>query len=169
MIGYKKAAVLLHGLSERDRRWLLAGLPISAGNRIKPLLEELKLLGIPRDRDMLAAALEAARMIDKKRALVLQIDGFDGARIFENLQDEPLFMIRGLLAAYPWTWAKEVEELLLQNWGRKGGKKAAAALRGGSMGQNSELLLLRCFVEKLERVPLSVTYLTSPVPQQKEQ
>lgn len=45
----RRAALMLHGLAEADRRWLLERLAPAQRQAIEPLLAELAELGIPRD------------------------------------------------------------------------------------------------------------------------
>ena len=55
--GWRRAALTLHALHGQDREWLLAQLGESARQRLQALLEELRELAWPADRQLVQAAL----------------------------------------------------------------------------------------------------------------
>jgi hypothetical protein len=149
-MSYRKAAVLLHGVSAKDRKWLLANLPANADMEIRRLIKELESLGIPKDRMMLRSALDAARTIGKQRSLILKLDEYNHEAIHACLKDEPLFFVRRILSIHHWRWANDIKYSLLQIMHKKDGKQFLSSLDKSRISHKSELLLLESFLDKLE-------------------
>lgn len=59
--GLRRAALTLHALHAADRAWLLKQLAPDARNALQRLLDELNRLRLPRDRELIRAALQASK------------------------------------------------------------------------------------------------------------
>jgi hypothetical protein len=111
----RSAALLMHGLSEMDRRWAWSRLEASEQAALGPLLQELRELGVPADagwvREVLSVAAPpaspspapAAR--DDARA---RIAAADAGTVCELLLQEPAALVVRLMALGPWPWADQV-------------------------------------------------------------
>ncbi len=60
----RSAALLLHALSEADRHWLLQRLRPEESAVLRPMLTELRQMGMPADRSMVSAALRGVSFLD---------------------------------------------------------------------------------------------------------
>lgn len=111
MTGLRQAALVLHGLADTDRAWMLGQLPSHQAAPVHELLIELRDLGIPTDPSFAAQALASHR----KRAFRASPRGqepdstqFVRATSVESLRrvldGEPQGLIAVLLAAADWPW-----------------------------------------------------------------
>lgn len=155
-MSYRKAALLLHGLSAGDRKWLLNQLPEEAVREISRLLNELEDLGIPKDRNMLKPALDTAQIIGKKRSLIMRLDGYAPEKVYECLKDEPSFFIRRVLGVHAWRWSSQVKNRLLQNMDKKDSRHYFSSLSTLNMSDKNETLLLEAVLEKLDGIQPAV-------------
>lgn len=96
MPGHRQSALLLHGLSAPDRRWVLEQLAAPDQLILNQHLNELKSLGIPAD-----AAFSADRR-PPPAAATLETASADQMR--RLLAEEPVWLVRHLLALADWPW-----------------------------------------------------------------
>lgn len=99
MSAHRQSALLLHGLGSADQRWILERLDGDDRLTLESHLSELKSLGIPA-APALAAAASAPRGTGARGKLMAA----SGARMAQLLADEPLWMVRHLLALGDWPW-----------------------------------------------------------------
>ena len=59
MSSARQVALILHGLADADRAWLLGRLPPAQVGMLEPLLAELRELGIPADPELAAQVHDA--------------------------------------------------------------------------------------------------------------
>ncbi len=98
----RRAALLLHTVSANDRDWLLAQLSADERRLMDPLLAELRDLGIPIERELLAEV--AGGGADEVGGLA----GADPALVARVLAAEPLDLIARVFALGPWSWSGAV-------------------------------------------------------------
>lgn len=119
MIGYRRAALCLHGLSERDCSWVLQSLPDSERIELDRLLSELKDMGIPRDNSWLPRQINsahcdyaAANLLDPRMELIAALGGAPVGRMVELLNGEPDVVIAAVLGCHEWEWKDAFVEKL---------------------------------------------------------
>lgn len=103
----RRSALLLHGLGEGDRGWLLERLTVSQREQVSALLQELRSLGIPAD------ARAAIQLLNDSRAAQEPTETYSAravvaaaspARLAAVLKDEPAGLVAHLLLADRWNW-----------------------------------------------------------------
>jgi hypothetical protein len=111
MSGLRHTALVLHGLADADRAWMLGQLPPEQAGAVTQMLAELCELGIPNDPSLAAQALssEAVRPIRTRPAQASDDPAqiVHGARVEplqRVLQGEPQGFVAVLLAAGEWPW-----------------------------------------------------------------
>jgi hypothetical protein len=97
MSGHRQSALLLHGLDRADQRWIMARLGQADARILDGHLAELRQLGIPADPAL------AARRGDGDGAEAV-VRGASAAAIALLLADEPVWMVRQVLALGDWPW-----------------------------------------------------------------
>lgn len=109
----QQAALLLHALADADRRWLLERLPSADADALRAMLEELQLLGIPRDASLASQTIaRPAQPVEPSIetpgvSVGIKLDALgaeDGRRLAELFADEPPHLMATLLAGGPWAW-----------------------------------------------------------------
>lgn len=104
----RRAALALHALPDSDRAWVLQTLARVDVEVLRPLLEELEGLGIPRDPAYLATieAQPAARMEQRScREWPASLDANGVAALVRVLAREPVAVTHLLLSMGAWAWA----------------------------------------------------------------
>lgn len=131
--GLRRAALTLHALTAEDRDWLLRQLPPAHGQALEPLLEELKVLGIPQDQSLVQAALRSRRTmaepdLAQAQALYQALSHEDPVlqgQLLSLLAAEqrsavlacwPAEVLRPTPLAMPSSWSPALQEALLQAW-----------------------------------------------------
>ena len=99
MSSTRQVALILHGLAEADRAWLLGRLPPAQVSMLEPLLAELRELGIPAD-PALATHTHDAEM----HRLTQTIRACSLSQLQSALADEPHGVIAAVLVADNWPW-----------------------------------------------------------------
>lgn len=94
----RQAALTLHALDASDRSWVLAALAPQEREQLHPLLEELKVLGIPADDALARDVAEAGIPSGKARDWLGDMDEGEGAALASVLREEPLELQRVVLA-----------------------------------------------------------------------
>lgn len=108
MEDYRRAALCLHALSDVDRDWVLAQLSESHRASLRPLLDELVELGLPRASAELAwddSALDGPVDVP---GYVAPINAASADTVFRLLQREHGAAIALILEYYPWQWREAV-------------------------------------------------------------
>jgi len=102
----RQVALMLHGLADADRAWLLGRLPPAQVEVLEPLLVELRELGIPADPALTAQALEpiAAQDDSEMRGIMQTIAASTLPQLQLALADEPQGVIAAILTAGNWPW-----------------------------------------------------------------
>ncbi|MFZ6765894.1 hypothetical protein ACO0LM_02330 [Undibacterium sp. Di26W] len=102
MSGYRQSALLLHGLGVQDQRWILDQLSKDDQVTLRSHLAELKDLGIPVDRSMLAnlGISETGGKLDALQAA-------SAADMQLLLSGEPVWLIKQVLSLENWPWKQE--------------------------------------------------------------
>lgn len=150
----RKAALLLHTLGPDDREWLVSQLAERDRTTLRPLLAELRALGIPVDRRLVDDAVAEARKASEPLAsgkgsppsdavrraalaagvdpaLLARVEGADPGRLAGLLRAEPPGLVARLLAIHAWPWAREVLDDLGAARAREI-DESASRLRGGA-------------------------------------
>lgn len=109
MSGHRQAAVALFGLSEGDRRGILAELPDADQRVLRGYLKELAALGFDPAAEQPTAAPAQPQPLPGARA---RIAGASASAMAEVLANEPASLIAQLLAIAAWPWAADLMELL---------------------------------------------------------
>jgi hypothetical protein len=95
MNGYRKAALALASLGDADRAWMLERLPEPQRARIAPLLDELREMHVPFDRELLKQVAQESP------------DPTDTGALLPVLEQEPDWLIALILRARAWPWRAE--------------------------------------------------------------
>lgn len=103
--GLRRAALTLHALDQADRAWLLERLPAQSREVLGELLGELRELRIPRDDEVIRAALSEA-------PLDASLGSADAKALCLVLADESPVLQSLLLA----TLAEPQRSAVLQHW-----------------------------------------------------
>ena len=118
----RHAALLLHGVSESDRHWVLAQLDPAQALALRDLLGELSELGLPRDPSLVDAVLDrqsraaapaglgsasAPQTCELDQTLLLDLACVDPGRVIRALQGEPAALRQAVLQCHAWPWAEE--------------------------------------------------------------
>jgi len=107
MPGHRRSALLLHGLNELDRRWILARLPERHQEILGEHLNELKELGIPAERLQPDPASSSRQAVADEP---LQLAS--AAQMQTMLHKEPGWLVHQVLALEQWPWAEDFLALL---------------------------------------------------------
>lgn len=112
MSRHRQSALLLHGLSALDQHWILARLPAEDQRILGEHLSELRSLGIPADPALFdamtgdASVVESARS-SPRRAAADPLQAASGAQMDALLADEPVWLVRHVLALENWSWRED--------------------------------------------------------------
>lgn len=99
MGAHRQSALLLHGLGYADQHWILERLDEDDRSTLEAHLAELKSLGIPA-----APALAAASSAPRQAGVHGKLMAASAQRMAELLADEPVWLVRHLLALGQWPW-----------------------------------------------------------------
>jgi hypothetical protein len=99
MPAHRQSALLLHGLNKADQHWILARLADDDRRIVGHHLAELKELGIPADPGIAAQASGA-----RAHAAAGPLHAASGEAMFQLLADEPVWLVRHVLALADWPW-----------------------------------------------------------------
>lgn len=109
----RKAAMLLHSMTEVDRRWMLARLAPAQRSRLNDLLAELAALDFPIDAALVRECLEAANDAEPTEALRhAGMSGWSADQAAEVLLGEPDDLIALVLRVGEWPWASALRARL---------------------------------------------------------
>lgn len=112
MSGHRQSALLMHGLYEADRHWILAQLNADDQRILADHLAELKNLGIPADPALITETTSKAALIGPapESQPSIETDPLQAASVAQIralLADEPVWLVRHVLALENWTWRQE--------------------------------------------------------------
>jgi flagellar motor switch protein FliG len=115
MDAYKKTALVLYGLHETDKEWLLSHLPAQQKIILKGRLEELEALGIqPVEQDLSTIIREFTekykKVVEKEDEigdLLEKIDAVSLNSIQPLLDNESEQSVALILAVSNWSWASQ--------------------------------------------------------------
>ncbi len=108
-----RAALTLHALAAPDQAWVLQALTAQQQRGLRPLLEELQALGIPRDAGLVDAVARPAPL--RAAAPGMSLRSWDRAQLnalAELLAGEPPRVAAALLAASAGPWRERLLALL---------------------------------------------------------
>lgn len=125
MQDYRRVALCLHGLAEADRQWLLGKLAEADRAALRPLLDELVELGLPRDSVELTWGDAAADRSGSVPAHITPLDAASVDAVWRVLQREQPATIALIMEYYPWQWSGAVTK----RWGANR-QHAVMAARG---------------------------------------
>lgn len=102
----RQVALMLHGLADADRAWLLGRLDPAQVEVLEPLLVELRELGIPADPALTAQALEPIAVHEdaEMRSVMQTMGAITLPQLQLVLADEPQGVIAAILTAGKWPW-----------------------------------------------------------------
>lgn len=104
----RRAALALHGLSAKDREWVLSQLPSSDKETLSGHLDELEELGFPSDVSDLVDAVTAG---DPPVRIAPEVELIDAAApkvVHRILKDEQASTLALIVSCHPWQWQKRV-------------------------------------------------------------
>ena len=114
MSGLRQAALVLHGLADADRAWMIGQLPAEQVAPVRALLAELRELGIPNDPSFAAQALASdevhavrARVAARADDFLQVVRGASAAQLQRVLEGESQGFVAMLLVAGDWPWQAE--------------------------------------------------------------
>jgi len=114
MSGIRQAALCIHGLNPKDKKWILKRLPKPQRLAIKAMLIELKQLGIPPNQDWLPKIEEKkdseqlqAELCDATKSLVGKIDEVSVLEIKRVLLSESDDFIATIMSIRYWSWTDQ--------------------------------------------------------------
>jgi hypothetical protein len=117
----RKAALLLHTLSDVDRNWMLEQLPVQHRRQLLELVEELRELGIPASQALLDAVKDDATVgrapisvpaDDGWESWCAEIDRSAPSAVWPILRAEPEHLIARVMAVRDWSWAPAIAQWL---------------------------------------------------------
>ncbi|MCE3602791.1 hypothetical protein LXA47_04150 [Massilia sp. P8910] len=108
MSGYRRAAVALHGVSPKDRAYILDALPGSDQTALLACLAELDELGFAKDPASLEEALAGAPPAPAVAGLgpTERLARATSAQMFALLEDEPGVLVAQVLGVQRWVWGE---------------------------------------------------------------
>lgn len=109
MIGYRKAAVLLHGLHEDDRRWMLEQLSAEEQHILTQYLNEIRELGFSSEGAVSQESIRRAGKVAHASPMDIVAEA-DAEAVYGILHTEPIPLVAMLLRAHQWKWSREVLE-----------------------------------------------------------
>lgn len=162
MEAYKKAALHIHSLNDSDRRWLLGNLPGHQVERLRPMLDELKSLGIPRRQGLVREVDEfgspatpadpepdqAAQEPPESVGRLLQAAP---ERLHQALMDEAPAVTAAVLLAYDWPWQQAVLDAF-DAAQRQTISEAMEQIKG-KVTEKASHALVRVLAEKFRHLP----------------
>lgn len=160
----RQVALLLHGLTDQDRSWLLGQLEPDQKDHVMDLLTELRELGMPADPGIAEKALSSASNdahavpVNPARDARDQLRAADASTIHRVLAGEPLLLVAMLLAAEPWPWT---EHYLSMQEPAKAGRLVELA-QDGPGGTVLRDQVLRAVATRLGDVPPVVSLPPTP-------
>lgn len=101
MPAHRQSALLLHGLSPADQRWVLARVDAADAAVLRAHLRELRELGIPADPALAPSAAPAAPGADPHAAVVARASS---AGMQLALGEESAWLVAQVLALRDWPW-----------------------------------------------------------------
>jgi hypothetical protein len=104
-MAHRESALLLHGLSQADQRWILSQLDPANARVLRTHLRELRDLGIPAD-PALAPSGAPTRAPQGSGADAARLERASAASLQLALADEPAWLVAQLLALRAWPWRK---------------------------------------------------------------
>ncbi len=113
MIGHRRAAVALYGLSEVDRRWILDELPVTDRDSLVQYLDELKDLGFDRSNLQGVSGDGFALVTDRDITATDRLRAATAAQMFDILRDEPTSLIAQFLSIHHWPWANDFQQFFI--------------------------------------------------------
>lgn len=109
----RKAAMLLHSMTQPDRRWMLERVDAAQRLRLEELLEELRALEFPIDAVLVRESLGSdATGATAPAAPTTDLSDWSTDEALEALRAEPDDLIALLLRAGDWSWAGELRARL---------------------------------------------------------
>ncbi len=111
MSGHRRTAVLLHGMHEQDRQWMLAELAPKDQATVRAYLEELDALGFSYGPDMMAQVNQPTTPLSPLQSL--QLAGVQ--QMLALLQEEPPGLIARLFSLHTWPWQEALLKQLPAN------------------------------------------------------
>lgn len=146
----RSAALVLHSMSEADRAWALGELSEEEREVLRPLIEELQALGVRADAQGVSSVLgtlaRVARGRDASSPAHRQVSRAHPEQVAAVLSDEPVEVVRRLLAMASWPWRAEVVAILNA---RRGELFEAAPAMAGSTALALDQAVLARFAQQL--------------------
>jgi hypothetical protein len=145
MSGTRRAALALYALTDADREQILGDLAASEQAALRGHLQELQELGFERASAPLLRPLAPARTPAAPASAAEVIDAAPAAALYAILQDEPLSLLKPLLAVRRWRWQAEL--LALFPAARRVALQAAST---STVAPALEQFLLRTLAQRLQ-------------------
>jgi hypothetical protein len=114
--GLRHAALLLHAMPAPDVDWLLGQLEAHDAARLRPLLDELRALGLPSQPDLLQPvrrpepSLASPSVPQDAQELLRWLHGAAPQQLADVLRNEPPGLVARLLDSADWPWRGAVLE-----------------------------------------------------------
>ena len=107
----RQSALVLHGLSDTDRQWLLTQLPEEKQALLSEHLQELKQMGLPADRELVSSLLATSQVGNAHEySSHSRLHQTDSSAILQILANEPAWLIGAVLSAEAWPWREPIYE-----------------------------------------------------------
>jgi hypothetical protein len=129
----RRAALSLHALFEKDRDWILASLPAEQASALRPLLTELRELGIPADARLLGPLLAVPAAQDVSRPGVGTLDAGIFSALARILESEPAEVTAALVTDDAWPWRTQLLQAFSSAFANDVKRSAAAAVRAPAL------------------------------------
>ncbi|MFZ6659030.1 hypothetical protein [Undibacterium sp. TJN19] len=139
MPGFRQSALLLHGLSVSDQRWILERLAADDQKLLREHLAELKDLGIPADSSMLnnlGISADGSKLSPTQAAAA--------ADMLMALKDEPIWLLKQVLSLENWHWKQAFLAGLTQ-----GQKEKLQSLQIPALSVRAQISLRAYLIERL--------------------
>ena len=108
MSGHRKSALLLHGISAKDKQWALSQVPIDDQRVLNEYLCELEDAGIPKDQYLLDTVINnrtvGAAIIKLDEMALQQLHKASASKMLDVLANEPQTLVLFVLALGDFHW-----------------------------------------------------------------
>lgn len=143
----RRAALALHGLTGKDREWVLSQLPSTDQETLSGHLDELEELGFPSDVSGLVDEVMAGDQPDRVAPEVKVIDAAAPKLVHRTLKDEQASALALIMSYHPWRWQRRV----MRRFGRakRHAVQKAIAQQGYSVSAAVRSGVIKSFAEAL--------------------
>ncbi len=107
---YRQSALLLHGLNEADRHWILAQLDTEQNGQLRSHLDELNQMGMVENRSLVEGLLSRikGKSVDSAERVGNALRHARPDVVLHMLSNEPTWLIASVLSIEAWPWREAI-------------------------------------------------------------